>query len=195
MFLHNVDIIQDKEEHPFEQPSVRCCKIVVIEGLSKFMSFLQKNRTIDWNVVTSKASFNFLYVLVFTLCRFSDEFWKASKIFSLLFFQVARVLPGILKWFAKPLLGLPFSSSFNASCFTFRATSWCFLFCGHFCRVSQRFQNIRILWHSNWKIRTYESRISKDEKTKNSNYMMKKTSRGPKQLFDLDDFSIYVSSN
>ena len=92
------------------------------------MSFLQKNRTIDWNVVTSKASFNFLYVLVFTLCRFSDEFWKASKIFSLFFFQVAKVLPGILNWFTTSLLDLPFSSSFNASCFTIKVTSWCFLF-------------------------------------------------------------------
>ena len=56
----------------------------------------------------SKASFNFSYVPVFTLCRFSDEFWKASKIFSLFFFQAARVLPGILNWFAASLLGLPF---------------------------------------------------------------------------------------
>ena len=76
----------------------------------------------------SKASFNFSYIQVFTLCRFSDEFWKASKIFSLLFFQVARVLTGILNWLATPLLGLPFSSSFNASYFTFKVTSWCFLF-------------------------------------------------------------------
>ena len=76
----------------------------------------------------SKASFNFSYVPVFTLCRFSDEFWKASKIFSLFFFQVARVLPGILNWFATSLLGLPFSSYFNALYFTFKVTSWCFLF-------------------------------------------------------------------
>ena len=76
----------------------------------------------------SKAPFNFSYIQVFTLCRFSDEFWKASKIFSLLFFQVARVLPGILNWFATPLLGLPFSDCFNASYFTFKVTSWCFLF-------------------------------------------------------------------
>ena len=53
---------------------VWCCKIVVIEGLSKFMSFLQKNRTIDWNVLPhidlshfSKVSFNSLYVPVFIL--------------------------------------------------------------------------------------------------------------------------------
>ena len=41
--------------------------------------------------------------------------------------------------------------------------------------------------------------VSKDEKgrlrNQNSNYMMKKTSREPKNLFDLDDFSNYVSSN
>ena len=53
----------------FSQPSVHCCKIFVISGLSKFMSFLQKNGTIDWNVLPridvdhfSKASFNFFYV-------------------------------------------------------------------------------------------------------------------------------------
>ena len=65
----------------FQQPSVRCCKIVVIEGLSKFMSFLRRIgpligmlfRRIDVNHL-SKASFNFSYVPVFTVCRFSDEF-------------------------------------------------------------------------------------------------------------------------
>ena len=31
------------------QTSVRCCKTVVIEGLSKFMSLLQKKKTNDWN--------------------------------------------------------------------------------------------------------------------------------------------------
>ena len=39
------------------------------------------------------------------------------------FFQVARVLPGILNWFATSLLGLPFSSSFNALYFIFKVTS------------------------------------------------------------------------
>ena len=38
---------------PASQPSVRWCKIVVIEGFRKFMSFLQKNMTIDWNVFTT----------------------------------------------------------------------------------------------------------------------------------------------
>ena len=56
----------------------------------------------------SKATFNFSYVPVFTLCRFSDEVSKTSKIFSLFFFQVARVLPGILNWFATSLLGYLF---------------------------------------------------------------------------------------
>ena len=100
----------------------------------------------------SKASFNFSYVPVFTLCRFSDEFWKASKIFSLLFFQVARVLTGILNWLATPLLGLPFSSSFNASYFTLKVTSWCFLFVTIFVAsaTNNRIQTIlRISKHSN----------------------------------------------
>ena len=91
------------------------------------MSFLQKKGPLIGMLLPriyvnhfSKASFNFSCIQVFTLCRFSDEFWKTSKIFSLLFFQVARVLPGILNWFATSLLGLPFSSSFNASYFTFK---------------------------------------------------------------------------
>ena len=113
---------------PAPQSSVRCCKIFVIEGFSKFMSFLQKNKTIDWKMLLPrsdvshfrKASFNFSYVPVFTLCCFSDEFWKSSKIFSLFFFQVGRVLPGILNWFTTFLLGFPFSSSYNAAYFTFK---------------------------------------------------------------------------
>ena len=95
----------------------------------------------------NKASFNFLYVSVFTICLFSDEFWKASKIFSLFFFQVARVLPEILNWFVISLLGLPFSSYFNASRFTFNVTSWCFLFLAIFITSAT---NNRI--QTNWKI-------------------------------------------
>ena len=142
-----------------------------------------------------------------SLCRLSDEFWKASNLFSLLFFQVARVLQGILNWFATPLLGLLFSSSFNTSYFTFKVTSWCFLFVAIFIASATNNwiqTNLKISKHSNimafeWNIQTYYSRISKAEKTRlrnqNSNYMMKNTSRGPKNLFDLDDFSNYVSSN
>ena len=93
----------------------------------------------------SKASFNFSHAPVFILRRFSDEFWKALKIFSLFFFQVARLLLLLLpsikittittskyqdyykntelvrKIFIRP-------SSFNASYFTFKVTSWCILF-------------------------------------------------------------------
>ena len=100
----------------------------------------------------SKASFNFSYVPVFTLCRFSDEFWKASKIFSLFFFQVARVLPEILNWFAT--LVLPFSCSYNASYFTFKVevTSWCFVFVAIFVAsaTNNRIEtNLKISKHSN----------------------------------------------
>ena len=38
---------------PASQPSVRCYKVVPTEGLTKLMSFFQKNGTIDWNVVTT----------------------------------------------------------------------------------------------------------------------------------------------
>ena len=121
----------------------------------------------------SKTSFNFSHVPVFTLYRFSGEFWKALKIFSLFFFQVARVLPGILNWLATSLLGLPFSSSFNASYFTFKVTSWCFLFVAVFIKSATNKQIQTNLISKHWNImafelnsRTYYSRISKDEKTR-----------------------------
>ena len=140
------------------------------------MSFLQKMfgmllPRIDVNHFR-KFSFNFLYIQVFTVCHFSDEFWKASKIFSLLFFHVARVLPGILKWFATPLLGLPFSSSFNGSYFTFKVTSWCFLAIFVASATNNRIQtNLKISKHSNivkFELATVEYRRMKklDSETK-----------------------------
>ena len=104
--------------------------------------------------------------------------------------------------FVTFLLGLPFSSSCNASYITFKVSSWCFLFVAIFiasATINRIQTNLKISKHSNWNIRNYYSRISKDEKTRlrkeNSNYMMKNTSRAPKNLFDLDDFSNYVSPN
>ena len=155
---------QGKYHLPFllaSQPSVRCCKIVVIENFALANSWVFCRRIgsligmllprTDVNHF-SKASFNFLYVPFFTLCCFSDEFWKASKIFSLFLFQVARVLPGILNWLATFLLGLSFSSSFNALYFTFKVTSWCFLFVAIFdaSATNNRIQtNLKISKHSN----------------------------------------------
>ena len=152
MYLYDVEYCTGWRRASVRATIIRCCKIVVIEGLSKFMSFLQKNRTIDLNVVTSKASFNFLYVPVFTL---SFQWWilKSFKGFFSVFFQVARVLPGIPNWFAKPLLGLPFSSSFNASYCTFKVTSWCFLFVAILIAsaANNRIQtNLKISKHSNY---------------------------------------------
>ena len=84
------------------------------------------------------------------------QWWilKGFKIFSLFFFQVARVLPGILNWFATSLLGLPFSSSYNASYFIFKVdiTSWCFLFVAIFIASATNSQietNLKISKHSN----------------------------------------------
>ena len=59
------------------QPSVWCCKFIVIKGPGKFLWSLQKNRTLllprtDSNHF-SRASFNFSYVPVFTLCRPSRQ--------------------------------------------------------------------------------------------------------------------------
>ena len=111
----------------------------------------------------SKASFKFSYVPVFTLCCFSDEFWKASKIFSLFFFQAARVLPEILDRFATSSLGLPFLSSYNASYFTFKVevNSWCFLFVAIFIAsaTNNRIEaNSNISKHSN--IMAFELKLS-----------------------------------
>ena len=100
----------------------------------------------------SKASFNFSYVPVFSLCCFSDEFWNASKIFSLFFFQVARVLPGILNWFATSSLGLPFSSSFNVLYFQSRSHFMMLPFCVHFCHVSHQQSN----WNKFKGFKTFE---------------------------------------
>ena len=68
---------QAKYHLPASQPSVWCCKIIVIKGPGKFMWSLQKNRVlllprIDLNHF-SRASFNFSYVPVFTLCRPSRQ--------------------------------------------------------------------------------------------------------------------------
>ena len=149
MCLHDVEYCTYYRKASFRPTIIWCCKIVVIESLSKLMSFLQKNRIIDWNVVKNKAS---LYVPVFTHRRFSDEFWRALKICSLFFFQVAKVLPEIPNWFVTPLLRLPFSSSFNASHLTFKATSWSFLFVAIFVASATNNgikRNLKISKHSN----------------------------------------------
>ena len=110
----------------------------------------------------SKASFNFSYVPVFTLCCFSDEFWKTSKIFSLFFFQVERVLPEILNWFATSLLGLPFSVSFNVSYFPFKITSWSFLFVAIFIasatnnRIRKKIKDFKTFEHYGIRTETFE---------------------------------------
>ena len=148
----------------------------------------------------SKASFNFSYVPVSTLFLFSDEFWKPSKIFSLFFFQVATVLPGIMNWFPTSLSRLPFSSSFNASYFTFKITSWYFLFVAIFIVSATNnrihYTNLKISKHSNFMaFKLKHSNLLQKLRNQNSNYMMKNTSRGPKNLFDLDHLSNYRSLN
>ena len=73
--------------------------------------------------------------------------------FFLFFFQVARVLPGIVNWFAASLLGLPFWSNFDALYFTFKVTSWCFLFVAILIAsaTNNRIQtNLKISKHSNY---------------------------------------------
>ena len=150
---------QERYHLPFlraSQPSVRCCKTILIEGLSKFMSFLQKNRTIDWNVVTTHwykpLQQGFIWLFVCSIFHSLSFQWWILKSFKDFFFQVARVLPGIPIWFAASLLGLPFSSSFNASYFTFEVTSWRFLFVAIFIAsaINNWFQtNVKIWKHSN----------------------------------------------
>ena len=141
---------------PASQPSVWYSKIILIEGLSKFMSFLQKNRTIDWKVVTTRwcktLQQGFIWLFICSSFHSLSFQWWILKSFKNFFLQVARVLAGILNWFAASLLGLPFSSSFNASYFTFKVTSWCFLFLAIFIASasSNRIQtNLKISKHSN----------------------------------------------
>ena len=148
-----------------------------------------------------------MYTFTYTLYCFSDEFWKALNVFSMIFFQVERKLPGILNWFATSLLCLPFSRSFNSSYFTFKVTSWCFVFVTIFIvsATNNRIQTkLKISKHSN--IMAFElkhlnlpQQNIEEWKTKlrnqNSNYMIKNTSRGPKNVFNLDDLSNNRSSN
>ena len=66
---------------------------------------------------------------------------KLQRFFSFIFFQVARVLPEILNWFATSLLGVPFSSSYNVSYFQSRSHFMMLPFCGYFYRVSHQQSN------------------------------------------------------
>ena len=74
-------------------------------------------------------------------------------------------------------------------------------FCGHFYGInhqqlnSNKFKDFKAFEYYGIQIETFKLTavewISKDEKTRlwNQNCMMKNTSRGPKNLFDLNDFS------
>ena len=134
---------------------------------------------------------------------------KSFKDFSLFFFQVAKVLPGILKCFATPLLGIPFSNSFNASFFTFKVRCLQMLpFCGNFCCVnyqqsnSNKFKDFKIfeyygIWIETFELTTVEyQRLKKlESETKIRITRWKIRPGDPKICSILDDFSSYVSSN
>ena len=81
-------------------------------------------------------------------------------------------------------------------------------FCSHFYRVSHQQSNSNKFKDSKtfeyygigieiFKVTTVEYRTIKKTwpRNQNLNYMMKNTSREPKNLSDLDDFSNYVSLN
>ena len=81
-------------------------------------------------------------------------------------------------------------------------------FCGHFYCVSNqqlnsnKFKDFKTFEYYGIRIETFKltteeyRRIKKTGlRNQNSNYMMKDTSGGPKNLFVLDDFSNYVTSN
>ena len=123
----------------------------MIEGFSKFMSFLQKNTTIDWNVVTSKASFNFSHVPVFTL---SFQWWilESLKDFFSVFLPSSKSTTRNTELVRNILIRQLFSSSFNALYFTFKVTSWCFFFVVIFIAsaTNNRIQtDLKISKHSN----------------------------------------------
>ena len=78
----------------------------------------------------------------------------------------------------------------------------------HFYRVSHqqsnlnKFKDFKTFRYHGIRIETFElttvgyRRIKKTRlQNQNSNYMMKSSSRGPKNLFDSDDFLNYMSSN
>ena len=120
------------------------------------MSFLQKSRNIDWNVATTHwckpLQQSFIWLFVCSSFHSLSFQWWILKSFKDFFFQVARALPEILNWFVAALLGLPFSSYFNASYFTFKVTSWCFLFVAIFIAstINNRTQtNLKISKDSN----------------------------------------------
>ena len=158
-----------------------------MEGLIKFVSFLQKNRTIDWNVVTAHRckprQQGLIYLLVCSSFHSLSFQWWVMKSFEGFFFvylpssnSTTRNTELVCNTFIRSTL----SSSFNASYFTFKVTSWCFLFVAIFVAsaTNNRIEtNLKISKHSNI-IANLLSRISKDGKTRlrnqNSNYMMKK---------------------
>ena len=92
----------------------------------------------------NKSSFNFSYVPVLIRWRFNDEFSKAW------------VIPEIPYCLATSFFSLPFCNSFNASYFTFRVTSWCFLLTSHFVSDYHQQLNSKKLWN----LKTFEYSIA-----------------------------------
>ena len=92
---------------------------------------------------------NFRYVPVFTLCRLSVEFWKASKIFFFVFLLSNKSTTRNTELVSNILIKATFLKFFY-----FQSHFMKLPFCGHFYRAShqQSNSNIRILWHSNWNI-------------------------------------------
>ena len=130
---------------PASQPSVWCCKIVVIEGLSKFMSFLQKNRTIDWNVATTHwcKPLQQGFVLLFVCSSFhllSFQWWilKSFKDFFFVFLPSSKSTTMntelVRNIFIRPTL-FKFLQCFILY---FQSHFMMLPFCGYFYRVSHQ---------------------------------------------------------
>ena len=116
--------------------------------------------------------------------------------------KVASVLDGILNSSATSLFNRPFSSSFKALYFTFKVTSQCFLL-GAIVVVNCQDHNINTSTIVLKIIRLGETRslINSDfrpsnwRKIPNFDLHDQNSITGPKNLFDLHDYSNYMSSN
>ena len=110
----------------------------------------------------SKVSFNGMFH--FSLFVVSAFQWWILKSFKGFFFFLLPSSKSTTRntEFATSLLGLPFSSSCNASYITFKVSSWCFLFVAIFiasATVNRIQTNLKILKHSN--IMAFELKHSK----------------------------------
>ena len=192
------------------EPSLWCCKLVVIEDLSKFMSFLLKNRTTDWNAVTTQMQTTLARLhLTFRMFHFSlfvvsvRNFEKLQRIFVVVFLPISKSATRNTELVRNIFIRSTLFKFFWWFVLYFQSHFMMLPFCGHFYQVSHqqlnsnRFKDFKSFEYYGTRIETFELTTVENDRIRNKNSycIMKNTSRGPKNLFDLDGFSNYVSSN